>query len=410
MVILQGLGYIVSKLIRQILEEEDMKRNLLTTFFLITAVIFISCGGSGSFLMEQGKIDKNDGRFDSAIENFEAELEQNPANAEAYYWMGYIYTKQQKWQKMADAYAKADELSDEFDEKIDEALETLFVRFFNKSISVMEDTTSEKTVEEKTKSALAWLDQAMIVYPDDFRSYKRAAILNNKIQEKDKALEFGLEAVEHAVNADESNETILMLMGFVLELYVEKDDHDKIIEWSRKLMSTIDMEDASEAMIDDYFLFGASNLAASLNEQGKTAEAEQVYSEAVAKYPDNKLLMLNLAQMLTNRKDYNAAMEIYKKLLNKDLEKQQAKRVNLQVGLMLRIQADDIENDEALKKTKYKEAIKHLEKVIEIDPDNQMVPDNMAAYQSLPALYFGIGDQIKGNEARQKYLEYKKSR
>ena len=67
---------------------------------VVTILLIIIGCGSGSYLMESGKIDKNRGEFGKAIKNFEAEIAQNPQNGDAWYWKGYCEEKLNLWDEV----------------------------------------------------------------------------------------------------------------------------------------------------------------------------------------------------------------------------------------------------------------------------------------------------------------------
>lgn len=350
----------------------------------IILLIIIGCG-SGSYLMESGKIDKNRGEFEKAIENFDAELALNPQNADAWYWKGYCQQRLRRWSEMRESYKHSIEISDNFKGQISKTIEGLWMTYYNESIAALEDSSWDK--------ALANLDTASIIDPENFLPYRQAATVAKNAGYPKRAIDYALSAYKFGIDFNDS----LDVSAFLLERYLEEGNLDEIITWSKKVIELAEPK-ADNEKFRNYYLFGIDNLAESCIKNGMLGEAEAAFANAMNKFPENIILKLNLAASMTNRKDYENAMMVYENILAIEPNNLKA---NLQIGLMLIAQGDDSEDDENLKLTKYKKAIPYLEKVIELDPENA------PAIQSLPAVYFATGDQIKGNEMIKRFRELK---
>ncbi len=350
---------------------------------VVTILLIIIGCGSGSYLMESGKIDKNRGEFGKAIKNFEAEIAQNPQNGDAWYWKGYCEEKLNLWEDMMKSYSQSLSISQNYKTKIDKSIKVLWMTFYNKSIKVLEDSSWD--------TALALLDTAVIIDPENFLLYRQAATVSKSGGYQDRALEYALIASEYPREFNDS----LDISTFILEAYIEAKNLDEIIIWAKKVGSLAD-PDAEDGKFAEYYLFAIDNLADAYYKKEMLTEAEGVFADAMIKFPENITLKLNLAASLTNRKNYDRAMEVYEGILKVEPDHINA---NLQIGLMLIVQGDEIQDNEDYKLKKYKKSISYLEKVVELDPSNA------PAIQSLPAVYFAVGDQIKGNEMTQRYLK-----
>ncbi|MBT3233404.1 MAG: tetratricopeptide repeat protein [Calditrichaeota bacterium] len=348
----------------------------------IILLVIIGCG-SGSYLMESGKIDKNRGEHVKAIENFKAEIALNPQNGEAWYWKGYCEEKLRQWVEMKNSYTQSIANSGGFKAKIDKSLEILWMTYYNESILALDSLWWDK--------ALSKLDTAAIFDPENFLLYRQAATVSKSAGYSQRAIDYGLIAYQYPREFNDS----LDISSFLLECYIDEKNLDEVIVWSKNIISLTEPRSDDEKL-GSYYLFGIDNLADAYFKNDMLSEAENVFADAMVKFPENKTLKLNLAASMVNRKDYDNAMEVYEKLLDVEPGNVDA---NLQIGLMLIIQGEEIKDNEDLKLAKYKKSIPYLEKVVELDPSN------MPATQSLPAVYFAIGDSVKGKAMTQRYLK-----
>ena len=354
---------------------------------LVLAFI-IGCAG-GSYLMESGKIDMNRREFQSAIANFDAEIAMNPENAEAWFLKGFCYENMKQWENMREAYARSIEISDRFEAKIDANIIRMRDTYFDRSIKTLEDTT-ETDDDKRYRETLADLDTAAAIDPEDFATHKQAALVAKMGNLTDRAIGYAETALNYAPDFTES----LLMTSFVLERNIDRSDTANIVVWSLHL-ADITEPLASDKKLGEYYLFAIDNLAEGYFQLAMADKAEEAFQRAVAALPDNISLKGNLAAILTKRKDYARAMDIYKAIILQDPNHIKA---NLQIGLILVAQGDGEKNDDA-RIAKYKEAVPYLEKVVELDPQN------IHAVQSLPAVYFAIGDKAKGNAMTQRFLE-----
>ena len=83
--------------------------NIRFYLFIPIFLILLACGGDPT--IERGKALRETGDTTSAIQQFQAALQQNPANAEAYYQLGLVYEGLVDVTQAIDAFKNAAKLA-----------------------------------------------------------------------------------------------------------------------------------------------------------------------------------------------------------------------------------------------------------------------------------------------------------
>jgi len=120
-------------------------------FLLLTGLLVMSTISScRPPELEGAYVDFNAGRFDSALDNAEKAVKLYPANPEAWYMLGRLYGKKDRFGEMNEAFDKSLAAGTQFEAKIKEEKNYYFQTVFNKGVGGFnkyvkeEDSKSEK--------------------------------------------------------------------------------------------------------------------------------------------------------------------------------------------------------------------------------------------------------------------------
>ena len=185
-------------------------------------------------------------------------------------------------------------------------------------------------------------------------------------------------------------------------IYMEKGDTEKAVAA---------MEDAKRENPDDASLLQAE--ADMYYSMGNMEKYRDIMEEIVAQDPDNAVLLYNLGVSSAELGEKDRAIEYYKKALEKDPDMTNA-RINIAHVILSKEQPlvekmntlgtsaeDNKRYDELAEERRqvYREAIPHLEKVLEKHPDN------IEAARTMMNIYYQLNEPEKAEEMKQKIAE-----
>jgi len=141
-------------------------------FLLLTGLVVMSMLSScRPPELEGAYVDFNAGRFDSALENAEKAVKLYPSNPEAWYMLGRLYGKKDRFGEMNESFDKSLGAGTQFETKIKEEKNYYFQTVFNKGVGSFnnyvkqEDSKSEKA-QKILASALEDFLSAKTIRPD----------------------------------------------------------------------------------------------------------------------------------------------------------------------------------------------------------------------------------------------------
>ena len=396
-----------------------MKRFL--TFSLILAMGFgIVAFQCSSTELTSAKLYMQQKQYDKAKEALLKEIEKNPKSDEGYYLLGLLYGDQGEIDLMVDAYNKSLEISDKFAKNISDNNKYHWAASFNKGVSYFNkasktnDPDSTKMFFDKSVESFKF---ATICQPDSVDSYNNLAFAYINMGETEKALEpisTQIELYKKKYNLTDKSEPIqgdmysglldsYALQGELLtKLGAAADDKDKKNEYYNRAIEK--MKEAKVYFPDDPSIL--LHLSNSYIATDRLDIAMDSFREGVEKDPENKYYRFNYGSMLLNSENYEEAAKQLKKAVEIDPEYVNA-IYNLAVtyvkwGASLREEAIKNENEEdQIYLEKYKLALPHLEKYVQIEPENAQFWD------LLFKVYTNLNMTDKANDALKKFEELK---
>jgi len=354
-----------------------MKYFTLSLIILAAGTLVVGCSGGTSWQLRSGKIAIKEGSFERAIRNLDEEIARDPNSAEAWFLKGYSYEKLNDWINMSEAYARSLELSDKFKGKIDDSVKRLVHRYYKRFSTAFDSSDYDL--------AMTNLDTAIIIDSDNPTLYHQAAVAAFNGEMFDKAIDLAKKSIKYEEIAqrsptDESEGPGIDVRTLILRIFIEKNDHDGMIEWAQKVMNLANVETDES---NDY-LQALDVIIEAYEAKEEPAKAEEAIKAAIDIFPEITDLKLNLATMMIRRDDFDNAMVIFQDVLKAVPDNIKA---NVAIGIML------------VNQKKYKEAIPYLEKVLSVDEYNK------GAISGLIQAYYNTGQEDKGRELREKLKE-----
>lgn len=150
--------------------------------------------------------------------------------------------------------------------------------------------------------AIQEYEQILEIYPEDISVKKALVELYKKIADYDSVIEIATE-----LNTDfPDNETGLWAIQTLMEIYKITQDYEKALEYAN-LIKIHPL--ANGAQSDE-------NIAMIFLDEGKTEESIELLKALLAENPGNISLKKELAKAYEKNKDFNLAIDIYKKILD----------------------------------------------------------------------------------------------
>ncbi|MFQ5863758.1 MAG: tetratricopeptide repeat protein [bacterium] len=283
--------------------------------FLISGAILLSSSylwAGGGPNVSGAKLYIQQNNLDQALTVLLKEIQEvKPNNEDAWYLLGYVYARQQKYDKMMEAFNKALELKPKFMDKgikINKDTGTQFhsqfgvemitrivwgnsfnrgVRYFNDAISSESDSVRTANFEKAVDAFRA----AALIKPDSTLSYRNmaAALLNmGKIEEC-------IEPLKQAIARNPADfETKIMLATAYMN-----SQRDSL---ALPILEELWADGHRSEEVADY-------LSQVYVRTGKTEQAKLVYKEAIETNPDNFHFRYNYGTILLEANEYDSAIE-----------------------------------------------------------------------------------------------------
>ncbi len=236
-----------------------MKKMLIAAFVVLTLGILL-LSGCRPPEVEGVVVNVQHGLYDKAFDLAQDAVKKYPDNAEAWYWLGYLYGRKDEFVKMNDAYDKSLAIGPQFQSEIEQSRFSYFAKNYNDALKNyfqkarnVEDPAQKQKLYAKaadlflksfqampsktepltpmsisyleigdTTQAESYLDKAVELKPKDDTLMVTVADFYLRIKENQKAL--GL--YERAVQVDSNNLNAHLGLG---ELYSDQQNWDKAI-------------------------------------------------------------------------------------------------------------------------------------------------------------------------------------
>ncbi|NOX90833.1 MAG: tetratricopeptide repeat protein [Calditrichaeota bacterium] len=303
--------------------------------------------------LEGAFVDYNAGRFDNALKLAQEATQKYPDNAEAWFLLGEIYGKKERYLEMKRAFDKSLKLSNVFADKIKAAKIYYYQNLFNRGVNnyntftKMEDRTTDEA-KKQLKKAIEYFKLANIVQTD-YKSIDLVALSYTLIGEKDSALVYYTKLTEMA---PDSADGYIKLGRYELI----NSDYDKAIKALEKALS-IDPSNPEAIQI----------IAEAYDRAGMADKAIKSYQKAMEVNKEEKAFPFNLGLLYFK---LSSKEGIDENLKNEYLQKciEAFSRV-IELDPSMKEPYDFKSNCEILLK-KYDEALVTLKQAVERFPDN----------------------------------------
>lgn len=360
-----------------------MKR-MMSAKICLTGVMTAALLFSSSFLFAGGGPNVNGAKLyiqqnelDRAVEVLLKEVnEVDPNNEDAWYLLGYIYARQQKYDKMMEAFDKAVELKPEFKEKgikvskdsgkqfhsefgTELIKKIIWGNVFNQGVKKFNDAVNAASDSAKTQhfeAAIENFEKATEIMPDSTLAYRNmaAALLNiGKLEESVAPLKKALE------NNPEDTEVKTMLA----QVYMNSGQDSLAVPILEDLWeSGVHTEEVSD------------NLSRAYIRSGEIDKAKNIYQQAIQNTPDNFYLRYNYGTILLEANEFDAAIEQLQKAYEIDSSSTDI-NYNLGAAYLNRgiARRDSLPEDsqETAFLEDFKKALPFLIKSVKMNPDDE---------------------------------------
>ncbi len=277
-----------------------MKRIPIYLALLVGGFLLVGANGCSSDPNVEGaKLDLRNKDYDRALQNVNTALEKNPDNAQALDLKGQILQEQafatqdkdehtRMLNEMIQAYQRVLELDPGLAEDVNQRLRLAYYNEFQRGVQAFNrgrETDSEYSV------AAEYFGNAALIQPDSADAFLNEgyALYNaGNVAEAADRIERSIEMGESAADT----------YSFLSSLYLSNDragDAVTLLEQARqKFPENVDIQ---------------AQLLNAYNAAGQADRAMQIYSESVAKEPNNKLFRYNFGSLLLNAERYDEAIE-----------------------------------------------------------------------------------------------------
>ncbi|HSD65017.1 MAG TPA: tetratricopeptide repeat protein [Ignavibacteriaceae bacterium] len=381
------------------------KRKLFTIVFILLAGLAFVGFQCSSTEMTSAKLYIQQKNWDKALDALQKEVDKNPKNAEAFYYLGVVYGEKGQYDKVIDSFDKSLAASNEYKSQIDDSKKYYWAQLFNSGVSYFQRGSNlAQTNPDSSKLAFDksanMFEYATRLEPDSADTYKNLSFVYMATGDNEKAIQplQKLIDIQHAEDGYKYLGQIYYNMGVT-----EKDkytssknpqDSIKAQEYFNKAIQVLEEGRKSFPGNSDILL----TLSNSYINAGKVDVALSAFKAGVESDPQNKYYRYNYGVLLLGKNDYEGAAEQFKKAIEIDPEYQNA-IYNIAVtyvkwGTAINKEAEDKgQMDNAEYKEKYQAALPYLEKSVQLEQNNA------AIWELLGKVYTVLGMQTDAQNA-----------
>jgi len=216
------------------------------------------------------------------------------------------------------------------------------------------------------------------------RGYIDVEILNKKLERNKRLLEVALEE-------NPEDHSLLVYMG---KTYMEENELDKAEEYYRRAINIVETSNKRYASL--FFLQTAYiDLGNLLVQKERFEEAIEYFNKAIAIDPNFPDTYYHIGMAYYNKGRFEEAYNMFRKVFEVNIEKSTAKISHLGIRGELTL---SMLQATTLQLGIYREAITYGKKVLDINPKNAVVLNNMGI------AYIGLGEKELGREYFEKAL------
>ena len=294
-----------------------MKQSSLLFLVLSSLIVsFILTGFQcGSPALTSAKLYKSRGEWENAEKALMTEVEKNPANAEAWYELGFARMQRANFEGMEAAFNQSLKVSNAFAKDINinrlniwSTSTNYAVKLFNESISAPKDSASLLR-----KKAIENYQRAIMVVPDSAQPYQNIAIAYRVDGDADNEILYLTKALERKSDPDVSLDLIRAYIRKA-ESAKSSNNETEANSYFSKAIDAINSARVSDP--DNQALLG--ELINLYIETGRAKEAVPSLREAVKKDPKNKVYQNDLGLLLMQTEEYDEAIQHFEAAIATD--------------------------------------------------------------------------------------------
>jgi tetratricopeptide (TPR) repeat protein len=367
-----------------------MKTSSLVTLITLAVVYLMVTGFQcGSAESTSAKLYMQRKEWDAAEQALVKEVENNPANTEAWYYLGQVrlrkaeqsldakdYAKVKKdYENMVYAYGKSMEAGTEWQAQINTERLYAWQKALNSGVELF-NLSLKATGAEATSlrgQAVGMYDAAILVHPDSLLPYKNAAIALATDGQTDRQLTYLKEAKK--ISSDPE------VMGQLVQVYIERGDAAKAKGDNAGATENYNLALAELTEARKVAPGNADLLNASIDLYIKTGRAEEaipLMEEGLRSDPNNKDYHYNLGVLLMQAGRIDDALTHFDAALAVDpayaFALQNAGSACLKVGDEMKRKAQANDSKDAKAQTGYveyfKKAASYFERLTKVKPDD----------------------------------------
>lgn len=343
---------------------------------LVASSLLLAGGGPN---VTGAKLYIKQNNMEQAMKVLMKEVEKvDPKNEDAWYLLGYIYARQNKYDKMVEAFNKAVELKPKFREKgldVNGDPGTLFlaedgvdrikrvvwgnafnnaVKYFNNGVNATTDSTRVSSFEQAVEA----FRLAAEIMPDSSLAYRNMAASYMNLGEYEKSIEPLKEALEHNPNDVE----VKKMLG---QVYMASGQDSLAMPLLEELWDS----GVRDPQVADFLSRGYLKAE-------KTDKAKEVYKEALKMSPDNFEFRYNYGTVLLEAGEFDNAIEQLNMAHEIDPENPDINynlgAAYLNRGVARRDSLPENSDDTSFRED-FEKAFPYLEKAVAINPDDTRV-------------------------------------
>ncbi len=366
----------------------------LSVVLVIVAVIgLIIWSGCRPPEVEGVVINMSQGLYDKAYDLAQEAVQKYPDNAEAWYLLGELHGRYEKFEEMNEAFDKSLSIASTFEPKIEQARTQYFAENYNSALrnyyNKARDTQDSTERKELFLQAAEQFLKAHQVIPSRIEPFLPMSASYLESGDTVTAEKY----IKEAIDLNPNNDSLMVLMG---DFYFRIDMLDKAqLLYDKAISTNPNNTDAHLALGEIYA------------KQEKWDEAIEKFNVGMEQQPENSAIPMNIAIIYYNNKKYEEAIPYIKSTLELNTENEDMHELlslsYLQSAQKYHELFEESEKAEYQKKADsfYDEALTFLEGAI------QKFPESPLLWNNLGVCYAQKGMKEKAEEAfaRQQQLE-----
>ncbi len=352
-------------------------------------VVVAICMGCQQKEISSAKIYIQGDQWEKALAQLELAVQSQPDNPEAHFLLGRTYARTGQFRDMNREFELSLMLSNKYKQDITSEREKYWVEKYNAGITKLRAMDYPK--------AEVLLRAAVNIDATRSEAYKKLAIAYLRMDKGAKAVQLYSKLLEKHPND-------LDLLTSTANLYYSQQQYSKVIPMLKRVLQI--EPDHRDAL---------ANIALSYDFLGNTEEAFAAYQRAVSANPQDKDLVFLFGIFHYKRKQYPAAIQLFKDVLvldpddvesnsnigNAHLSMAEAVRYKLRSLKGAANSAEEIQRlrDQVIQH--YRNSIPYLKKTVDLDPNQ---PNQ---WRNLGVAYINTGQKKMGEQALLKAEELK---